>query len=187
MTRKLLVGAIAVGALAVTAGTAVALSGQQDPTNTSSATTTTSSSPFSTSSSPSSTSGSSTSGSPTSPTSSTESSPTSTGTNSPSSTVPVDPVISRDEAIRIAQERVGGGDVTEVENELEHGRPEWKIELHVNGVEHDVRVDARTGDVTRVDSDDDRDDDDHDGRDDRDDRDDDNSGKGSGDDQYDDD
>jgi uncharacterized membrane protein YkoI len=81
--------------------------------------------------------------------------------------VPVDPVISRDEAVRIAQERVGGGDVTEVETELEHGRPEWKIELHVNGVEHDVRVDAQTGDITRVDSDNDDDnDDDHDDRDD---------------------
>lgn len=150
-TRKLLVGAIAVGALAVTAGTAVALSNQDDPTNTSSATTT-SASPFSTESSTES--------------STTESSPTSTGTNSPTSTVPVDPVISRDEAIRIAQERVGGGVVTEVENELEHGRPEWKIELHVNGVEHDVRVDAQTGDITRVDSDDDR----YDDRDDKDDQ-----------------
>lgn len=158
MTRKLLVGAIAVGAFAVTAGTAVALSNQDDPTNTSSATTT-SSSPFSTESS---TTGSSTP--------STESSPTSTGTNSPPSTVPVDPVISRDEAIRIAQERVGGGDVTEVETELEHGRPEWKIELHVNGVEHDVRVDAQTGDITRVDSDDDDHDDRHGDRDDRDDQ-----------------
>src|SRR5688500_69655 len=114
MTRKLIVGAIAVGALALTAGTAVALSGQDDPTNTSSATTSTSSS---------------------STTSSTQSSTTSSTPSS--STVPVDPVISRDEAVRIAQERVGGGDVTEVETELEHGRPEWKIELHVNGVEHD--------------------------------------------------
>lgn len=169
MTRKLLVGAIAVGALAVTAGTAVALSSQPDPTNTSSQPTTTSSTSFTTSSS----TGSSTS-------SSTPES--STGTSSPSSTVPVDPVISRDDAIRIAQERVGGGDVTEVENEMEHGRPEWKIELSVNGIEHDVRVDAQTGDITRVDSDDDRDD-----RDDRDDHDDDNSGHGGGDDKYDDD
>jgi hypothetical protein len=49
----------------------------------------------------------------------------------------------------------------------------------VNGVEHDVRVDAQTGDITRVDSDDDKDD--------RDDHDDDNSGHGGDDDKYDDD
>lgn len=133
MTRKLLVGAIAVGALAVTAGTAVALSGQENSTPASSSVSTTS---FTTES---------------------------TSTGSSPSAVPVDPLISQDEAIRIAQERVGGGDVTEVETELEHGRPEWKIELHVNGVEHDVRVDAQTGDITRVDSDDDR----HDDRDDQ--------------------
>ncbi len=143
LTRKLLVGALAVGALAVTAGTAVALSGQEEPTPTSSSVSTTSTSSFTTESSP---------------------------TSGPTSTVPVDPLISQDEAIRIAQERVGGGDVTEVETELEHGRPEWKIELHVNGVEHDVRVDAQTGDITRVDSDDDRHDDRDDNRDDRDDQ-----------------
>jgi hypothetical protein len=151
VTRKLLVGALAVGALAVTAGTAVALSGQEQPTPTSSSVPTSSFTESSTTES-----------------STTESSPTSTG--DPTSTVPVDPLISRDEAIRIAQERVGGGDVTEVETELEHGRPEWKIELHVNGVEHDVRVDAQTGDITRVDSDDDRHDDRHDDRDDKDDQ-----------------
>ncbi|PZF81985.1 PepSY domain-containing protein [Jiangella anatolica] len=85
------------------------------------------------------------------------------------------------EAEEIALAHVGGGTVTEVEREWEHGRLEWKVEIHRDGVEHDVRVDALSGDITRVDVDDDRDDDDkHD--DDRDD----NSGHGSDDDHHDD-
>lgn len=73
------------------------------------------------------------------------------------------------EAEQIALAHVGGGTVTEVEREWEHGRLEWKVEIHLDGVEHDVRVDALSGEITRVDVDDDRDNDRHD--------DDDNSGR----------
>jgi hypothetical protein len=55
------------------------------------------------------------------------------------------------EAREIAVARVGGGEVTKVETEIEHGRLEWKIEVVRDGVAYDVRVDATTGDVTRVD------------------------------------
>lgn len=67
--------------------------------------------------------------------------------------------LSSAEAADIALRHVGGGRVTEIEREFEHGRREWKVEIVHNGREHDVRVDAATGAVTRTDVDDDRDDD----------------------------
>jgi hypothetical protein len=67
--------------------------------------------------------------------------------------------LSSAEAADIALRHVGGGRVTEIEREFEHGRREWKVEIIHNGREHDVRVDAATGAVTRTDVDDDRDDD----------------------------
>lgn len=49
-----------------------------------------------------------------------------------------------------------GGTVHEVEREVEHGRLEWKVEITArDGITYDVRVDAATGDFTRVDKDDD--------------------------------
>jgi len=66
--------------------------------------------------------------------------------------------LSSAEAADIALRHVGGGQVTEIEREFEHGRREWKVEIIHDGREHDVRVDATTGAVTRtdVDRDDDR-------------------------------
>jgi hypothetical protein len=67
-----------------------------------------------------------------------------------------------------------GGTVHEIEREVEHGRLEWKVELTArDGITYDVRVDAATGDVTRIDQDDKdggRDDDGRHGDDDDDDR-----------------
>ncbi|MCO8269356.1 PepSY domain-containing protein [Actinoplanes sp. TRM 88003] len=77
---------------------------------------------------------------------------------------------------------VGGGRVTKVERDTEHGRAVWEVEVHYKGVEHDLDIDRKTGAVT----DHDRDRDDDRGRDD-DDRDDDNSGRHGGDDRHDDD
>lgn len=60
------------------------------------------------------------------------------------------------DAARIAQARYGGT-VHEIESEVEHGKPEWKVEITAaDGVTYDVRIDAVTGDLTRVDRDDDR-------------------------------
>lgn len=91
--------------------------------------------------------------------------------------------IGRDEAVAAALAHVGGGDVGNVEREIEHGVRVWDVDVHHGGVEHDVDVDAATGTVLRTDRDDDDDDgrlDDHDddrgddrGDDRRDDRDDD--------------
>ena len=48
-----------------------------------------------------------------------------------------------------------GGTVHEIEREVEHGRLEWKVEITArDGITYDVRVDAATGDVTRIDQDD---------------------------------
>ncbi|HEX5543066.1 MAG TPA: PepSY domain-containing protein [Micromonospora sp.] len=66
------------------------------------------------------------------------------------------------EAVDAAQARVPQGQVKEIELEREHGRLVWSIELMVDGVEYEVDVDAKTGDVVEVerdDDDDDRDDD----------------------------
>jgi hypothetical protein len=82
--------------------------------------------------------------------------------------------VTSEEAASIALAHVGGGRVTEIEREFEHGRREWKVEIVNGGREHDVRVDATTGAVTRTDVDrddrggrDDRGSDDRGGRDDR--------------------
>jgi uncharacterized membrane protein YkoI len=135
MTRKLLVGAIAAGALVVTTGTAFALTSNDAPTTSAAQpTTSTSDTTFPT-------------------------------TDTSTSEAPF--FLSADDAGRIATDRVGGT-VREVEREIEHGRAEWKVEvIGADGVEYDVRVDAETGAITRIDVDgrggDDRGFDDHGG------------------------
>ncbi|WP_307196671.1 PepSY domain-containing protein [Neobacillus niacini] len=73
--------------------------------------------------------------------------------------------ISVEEAAKIAVNEVNGN-ITKVEQEMEHGRLEYKFEMQSDQGEVDVRVDAETGKVTRVkfddDSNDNRDDDDDD-------------------------
>jgi uncharacterized membrane protein YkoI len=70
--------------------------------------------------------------------------------------------LSVEEAAKIAVNEVNGN-ITEVEQEMEHGRLEYKFEIQSDQGEADVRVDAETGKITRVkfddDSRDDRDDD----------------------------
>ena len=152
MTRKLLVGAIAAGALAVTAGTAFALSANDGPTP-GAASVTSFTDPTSTTSTTSSTSSSS------SP-SATSSSSTSTPTTAPSQG---GAQLSADDAARLVQGRLGGT-VHEVEREYEHGRLEWKVEITASdGRTYDIRVDAENGNVTRIEP---EDSDDRGGRDD---------------------
>jgi uncharacterized membrane protein YkoI len=62
--------------------------------------------------------------------------------------------ISVEEAAKIATNEVNGT-VTEVEKEMEHGRMEYKFEIQSDQGEVDVRVDAETGKITRVEFDDD--------------------------------
>jgi uncharacterized membrane protein YkoI len=57
--------------------------------------------------------------------------------------------ISRAEAERIALATAGGGLVREIELESEEGALVWKVEVIARGVEHDVYVDTRSGNVVR--------------------------------------
>jgi uncharacterized membrane protein YkoI len=66
--------------------------------------------------------------------------------------------LSIEEAAKIALNKVNGT-ITEVEKEMEHSRLEYKFEIQSNRGEADVRVDAQTGGVTRVEFDDDDNDD----------------------------
>ncbi|HET6532708.1 MAG TPA: PepSY domain-containing protein [Actinoplanes sp.] len=53
------------------------------------------------------------------------------------------------EAKAIAVGAAGGGRVTKIERETEHGRAVWDVEVIRGGVEHDIDVDRRTGAVLR--------------------------------------
>lgn len=136
MTRKLLVGAVAAGAFAITAGTAFALTGGDGPT-------------------------------PRAGTVAIASSTTETSTSTSSSGTPSGTAteLTADDASRIVHARYGGT-VREVERETEHGRAEWDVEIDAaDGKHYEVRIDAQSGEITRVEQDD-RDDDKHDGKDD---------------------
>ena len=60
--------------------------------------------------------------------------------------------LSRDDAAAIALAHLGAGRVTEIEQEVEHGRREWKVEVIDGTRQHHVRVDAASGAITRVDA-----------------------------------
>jgi uncharacterized membrane protein YkoI len=79
--------------------------------------------------------------------------------------------ISLDAAKAIAIKAAGGGQVTDIERETEHGRAVWDVEVLVGDVEHDLDVDRASGEVLGHESerdaaDDDADDSDADGSDD---------------------
>jgi uncharacterized membrane protein YkoI len=84
-----------------------------------------------------------------------ESDDSSNNSSSPSS---ASSKVSVDEAAKIALSKVNGT-ISEVEKEWEHGRLEYKFEIQSNRGEADIRVDAETGEVTRVEFDDDDDND----------------------------
>ena len=102
--------------------------------------------------------------------------PSPSASSSPSASAPSSgggSAISAAQARTIALRAAGGGRVTDIERESEHGRAVWDVEVYRGGVEHDIDVDRATGDVLRhrTDRDDDRggddrgrggDDDDHD-------------------------
>jgi uncharacterized membrane protein YkoI len=69
---------------------------------------------------------------------------------------------------RIALAHVGGGTVTKVESEVEHGRAVWNVRIVRNGARYDLHVDRNSGEITRSrsGSDDDGTADDHRGGDD---------------------
>ena len=60
--------------------------------------------------------------------------------------------ITSEQAADIAVKTVNGT-VSEIEKELEHGRWQYKVELHTNSGEAEIRIDAETGEVVRLDDD----------------------------------
>jgi uncharacterized membrane protein YkoI len=78
--------------------------------------------------------------------------------NNPSNQTTTGSTLSVEEAAKIALNKVNGT-ITEVEKEWEHGKLEFDFEIQTNRGEAEVRVDAQTGEVTRVEFDDDDDDD----------------------------
>ncbi|ATO14768.1 hypothetical protein CO540_13795 [Micromonospora sp. WMMA2032] len=58
--------------------------------------------------------------------------------------------VSRQRAAEVALARTGGGRVTEVEAETEHGRPAWSVKVDRDGWRHEVKVDRGTGSVLEV-------------------------------------
>jgi uncharacterized membrane protein YkoI len=61
--------------------------------------------------------------------------------------------LNADEAGSRAVVRVGGGTVTDVERETEHGRTMWKVDVRRDTRLTEVYVDVATGAVTRIDDD----------------------------------
>jgi len=55
----------------------------------------------------------------------------------------------RDRAVAIALERTGGGNVDEVENEVEHGRAAWKVRVVKDGIRYSVYIDKADGAIIR--------------------------------------
>ncbi|MGW0592870.1 PepSY domain-containing protein [Streptosporangium sp. NPDC002607] len=59
--------------------------------------------------------------------------------------------ISRDEAVRIAQEKVPGAKLVKVEFDGDETPANWEVELREGDVEHDFDVDAATGAILEQD------------------------------------
>jgi uncharacterized membrane protein YkoI len=78
--------------------------------------------------------------------------------SAPSSSASSAGTISLDAAKAIAVKAAGGGSVESAEQETEHGRAVWDVDVLVNGVEHDIDVDRATGEVLGHETDSDADD-----------------------------
>ena len=137
-TRLTAVAGVAMIGLLVAGGTALALGPVDAPAVPlpSLASSTTSSRPF-----------------PTTAPTSTSSTSTTSPAPAPETKEPVAAGLGPDDAAAIVLRHAGGGRVTGVEREVEHGRTEWSVEVVGGGVERDVRVDAATGTITRDETD----------------------------------
>ncbi|MGP9538787.1 PepSY domain-containing protein [Brachybacterium sp. AOP43-C2-M15] len=63
--------------------------------------------------------------------------------------------ITAERAIEIATEEVGGGDLTQIEIDHDDDVWEWELELVLDGTQHELDIDATTGEVTEHETDDD--------------------------------
>ncbi len=58
--------------------------------------------------------------------------------------------VSWERAGEIALAHAGGGRITEVERDREHGRPVWEVEIIKGGIEHEIDIDRETGAVVKA-------------------------------------
>lgn len=65
--------------------------------------------------------------------------------------------ITAEQAIDIATETVGGGDLVQIEIDHDDRTWEWELEIVLDGTQHELDIDATTGEVTQHDTDDDED------------------------------
>ena len=68
-------------------------------------------------------------------------------------------VISEEQAKKIALEKVNG-EIVEFEPDHDDGQPEYDVEIRADGKEYDMEIDGYTGEITKLEVDDDDDDDD---------------------------
>jgi len=85
-------------------------------------------------------------------------------TSRPTTTAPATDAVSADEAGARAVAHSGGGTVSTVEREVEHGRTVWKVDVRRDSLITEAHVDVATGTVTRTKNDDRTGDDRSDGR-----------------------
>ena len=57
--------------------------------------------------------------------------------------------ITFEQAVEIAINAAGGGQVKDVEWELKNGNPVYEVEVYFNGRKHEIRMDAATGNLTK--------------------------------------
>jgi hypothetical protein len=76
--------------------------------------------------------------------------PTADVTVSPTATASAGPAVSSGRAGEIALAHVGGGTITEIESEVEHGRTAWSVKILKNGSRYKVYVDRSNGEITRA-------------------------------------
>ncbi|MFH8468381.1 PepSY domain-containing protein [Streptomyces sp. NPDC017991] len=72
-------------------------------------------------------------------------------TSGPATATPAHPSssVGSRRAEQIALSHVGGGTITEVEAETEHGRAVWSVKILKNGSRYEVHVDRGSGEITR--------------------------------------
>lgn len=75
------------------------------------------------------------------------------GTSTANAHAPATDVVSGDEAGARAVAHLGGGAVTKVEREVEHGRTVWKVDVRRDSRLTEAHVDVATGTVTRIEDD----------------------------------
>lgn len=65
--------------------------------------------------------------------------------------------ITAEKAVEIGKQEAGGGDLVQIEIDHDRSAWEWELELVLDGTQHELDIDATTGEVTQHETDDDDD------------------------------